>query len=143
MSLLFFALFFPAFSLTVHAADGFDVDSVVTYKVEDSGKTLVTHDITLQNQYSTLYATTYTLTLENINAANVKAYDANGKPIQSDLVNDNQKFNVKVTFPDAVVGQGAKRHFKITYENSNFAVKTGEVWEISIPKLSDDKAFRN
>ncbi|KKR57633.1 MAG: Transglutaminase-like protein, partial [Candidatus Woesebacteria bacterium GW2011_GWC2_40_30] len=47
------------------------------------------------------------------------------------------------TFPDSSVGKGTQRHFTITYENSSFAVRTGEVWEISIPRLGDQTNFRN
>lgn len=127
----------------VHADDAFTVDSNVTYKVEDSGKTLVTHDITLENLYSTLYATTYTLSLENITAEQVLAQNDRGEPIKVEKSQDGGKLNLKLTFSDSVVGKGQKRNFKISYENGGFAIKTGEVWEISIPRLSDDSSFRN
>ena len=128
---------------TLKAEKQFEVDANVTYKVEATGKTLVTHDVTLENLLSTFYATTYTLSLENISAESVKAIDANGKPIQVDLQENGKSLDVKLTFSDAVLGKNAKRHFKISYENSNFAVKTGEVWEISIPRLSDNRSFRD
>lgn len=121
----------------------FTVDSNVTYKVQDSGKTIVTHEITLENNFSTLYATTYTLSLENIDAQAPRATDDSGKEIPIDTQKDDAKTSIKLNFPDAVVGKSAKRHFFITYENTSFAVRTGEVWEISIPRLSDEASFRN
>lgn len=136
-------LYFVLGANSVHADDAFAVDATVTYKVEDSGKTLVTHDITLENLFSTLYATTYTLSLENINAQNVTAKDGSGKVIQIDSRKDGTKLNLKLTFNDAVIGKSAKRHFTISYENGSFAVKTGEVWEISIPRLSVESSFRS
>lgn len=142
--LLIFTLLGFTFSLLpsrIYADDAFTVDATVTYRVEESAKTLVTHDITLQNIFSTLYATTYTLSLENINAQNVMALDDKNKAIQLDSQSDGNKLNIKLTFSDAVVGKGAKRHFTISYENGGFATKTGEVWEISIPRLSDQASF--
>jgi hypothetical protein len=127
----------------VHADEAFAVDASVTYKVENSGKTLVTHDITLENLFSTLYATTYTLSLENITAQNVVAKNENGKAIQVDIQQDGSILNLKLTFDDAVVGKAVKRHFSVSYENGGFATKTGEVWEISIPRLSEESTFRS
>jgi hypothetical protein len=141
--LLLFIIHCSLFTGLVYADDAFAVDANVTYKVEESGKTLVTHDITLENLFSTLYATTYTLSLENIGAQNVLATSDQGKAIRVDSLQDGSKLNLKLTFDDAVVGRGAKRHFVISYENGGFAIKTGEVWEISIPRLSGESSFRN
>jgi hypothetical protein len=141
--LAFFTFIFYLLPPASRADDAFAVDATVTYKVEDSGKTLVTHDITLENLFSTLYATTYTLSLENINVQNVAAKNDNGKAIQIDSKENGSKLDLKLTFNDTIVGKGAKRHFTISYENGSFATKTGEVWEISIPRLSADSSFRS
>lgn len=134
------------FSLAL-ADENFNVDTTVTYEVADSGKTLVTHDITLENAFSTLYATSYTLQLENIDVQNIKAYEFNQKGERVDLevaeTEDSDKVNAAITFKEAVVGKGSRRHFFVTYENSSFVVRTGEVWEVTIPKLADASSFRN
>ena len=141
--LLLSTLYFVLCTSQVRADDAFAVDAKVNYKVEETGKTLVTHDITLENLYSTLYATTYTLSLENINAQNISAIDDQGRAIKFENKQDGTKLNLTLNFSDAVVGKGSKRHFLITYENGSFAVKTGEVWEISIPRIALDSSFRN
>jgi hypothetical protein len=143
VGLLLCTLYFVLFPAKTFAQNEFSVDSSVTYAVSDSGKTTVTHEITLENNFSTLYATTYTLSLENIQANNIKAYSANKQLLTTDTEKVGNKIDIKVAFPDAVVGQGAKRHFFISYENSTFALRTGEVWEISIPRLGDQNTFRN
>ncbi len=135
-------LFFLSLS-KISAQEQFNVDSLVTYDIQDSGKTIVTHDITLENLFSTLYATSYTLYLENIDVKNVTAVDDSGKSLVAEVKKDGDRSNINITFADAVVGKGAKRHFRVSYENDSFATHTGEVWEISIPKLGDDKSFRN
>ncbi len=137
---LVFALFLPS---VVSAENEFSVDASVTYKVQENGKSIVTHDIILENNFSTLYATNYTLSLENIDAGSVTATDDKGHALSVDTQKDGDKTTIKVNFTDSVVGRGAKRHFFITYENGNFAIRTGEVWEISIPRLADETSFRN
>lgn len=140
--LVFSALYLVLCTTTAKADNEFSIDSVVTYNVQDSGKTIVTHDTTLENNFSTLYATTYTLSLENIDAQNIKASDSKGS-LATDVKKDGDQTSITVTFPEAVVGQGSKRQFSISYENSSFAVRTGEVWEVSIPRLGEGSTFRN
>lgn len=127
----------------VRAEREFSVDTNVTYNVQGSGNTLVTHNVTLENNLSNIYATTYILSLENIVVADVKAESDNGELYQVETQTDQDKTNIKVTFPDSSVGKGTQRHFKISYTNSTFAVRTGEVWEVSIPRLGDRSNFRD
>jgi len=127
----------------VLAQNEFIVDSNVTYEVSETGTTLVTHEIFLENAFSTLYATSYSLNLENIEANNVQARSATGQQLSVNTAKDGDRTNIKIEFTDAVVGRGKSRHFFVTYENTSFASKTGEVWEISIPKLSSDSSFRS
>jgi len=138
--------FFVFSPKTVFAENEFSVDANVTYNVLNTGKTEVTHDITLTNNFSTLYATTYTLGLENIDVTDARATQViDGKVTALDV--DTQKngdiTNIKLDFPDAVVGRNSARKFSISYSNSSFAVRTGEVWEVSIPRLGDKATFRN
>lgn len=137
---IFIAFFiFLLIPTPVLADNEFKVDANVTYKVLETGKTQVTHNITLENLFSTLYATSYSLSLENITAENVTSNHGNKITIDR---NDN-KTNIKLEFPDTVVGRGEKRNFFISYENPTFAVKTGEVWEITIPKIGELNNFKN
>ena len=136
-------LYFVHCTSPARAENEFSVDVNVTYKIESSGKTLVTHDITLENNFSTLYATSYTLILENIDAQNLRAYGLEGQVYSLEQTKDGDKTTIRVSFDDSVVGMGAKRHFFVSYENGSFATRTGEVWEISIPKLADEVSFRN
>lgn len=131
----------------VKADNEFSVDAVVNYNIQRDGKTIVTHDITLENNFSTLYATSYTLTLQNIESGNVTAYKIDSGGNRNDLQTNVQKngdtTTIKIDFSDAVVGQGAMRHFFVSYDNSQFAVRTGEIWEVSIPKLDENSTFRS
>ena len=136
-------LYFVLSTKSARADSAFAVDANVTYNVDGSGQTFVTHDITLTNLYSTLYATTYTLSLENINASSVTAHDDSGHTIPLDIQSNGSNQDIKLSFQNAVVGKDSVRHFSVSYKNGTFAVKTGEVWEISIPRISDQASFRN
>jgi len=127
----------------IRADNNYAIDSTVSFKVDDSGNTLVSHSFTLENLTSDLYATTYTLTLQDIAANNVSAVDDKGNAIPFQVQNNGTSLDIKLTFADAVAGRGQTRHFTISYENSSLAVKTGDVWEVSIPRLSDNEDFRN
>lgn len=147
--LAFIASFVGIFSFksVALAQEQFTVDATVTYNVQDSGNTSVTHDITLTNNFSTLYATTYTLSLQNIDVSNASAYtidpSGNKQSLSTDIAKNGETTSIKISFSDAIVGKGASRHFFVTYQNSSFAVRTGEIWEVTIPKLDDKSSFRN
>ena len=123
-------------------ANEFVVDSNVRYEIEESGRTQVSHNIILENQVSDLYATSYTLELNNIEAKNVRAFEGS-KEFEVEVDNEGEKTILKVNFDDALVGKGKVRNFFITFSEDSFAIRTGEIWEISIPRLLQESTFRN
>ena len=100
----------------VLAESEFTTSSNVNYKVQESGRTLVTHNITLENNLSTIYATTYTLSLENVDAQDIKASEevkGKSEELKVETQKDGDKTNIKIVFTDAAVGKGVKRDFSI------------------------------
>lgn len=126
---------------SVKASDEFSTDYNVTYTVKENGVTEVNNKITLTNNNSNIYATSYSIVLDSIEPKNYKAYSIDNVHYELSKINDNNKTTLKVVFPDTVVGVNKSRVFNIDFEVSNFALKTGEVWEISIPKISDYASF--
>lgn len=138
---LFFSFLLLICSTTSVSAEGeFRTDVDVTYKVQESGITTVTNKITLENLFSDFYATAYTFILNNIKPVNFTASEGN-KKLPLEVKNDGSKTNLVISFPDAKVGRGVKRIFSISYDDPTIAQRTGEVWEISIPRLSSDSSF--
>lgn len=125
----------------VNASGEFNTDYNVTYTVKENGMTEVSNKITLTNNYSDTYATTYSIVLDSIDPINAKAYSVEGKAYSLTTSKENNKTTLKVEFPDTVVGKDKSRIFNINFEESTFAVRTGEVWEISIPRISEDSSF--
>ncbi len=132
--------FYLLLSPAARAEGEFKTDVAVEYKVQENGITQVNNRIKLENLYTDLYVTSYSLILDHINPGNIRAYDS-----QDDLKTETEKTGsqtkIVVFFADAVVGKGKVREFNIAYNDSEIATRTGEVWEITIPKLAADSAF--
>ena len=135
-------LLFSLFTCPARAEGEFTTDVDVTYSVKESGITEVTNKIILTNVFSNLYATSYTIILDSINPKNILGYDTNG-PLVVETTTNESKTIIAIKFNDAVVGKDKSRNFWISFEESSFAIRTGEVWEISIPRLSENTTFNN
>ncbi|MCX6706042.1 MAG: transglutaminase family protein [Candidatus Woesebacteria bacterium] len=138
--LLLCTMYFVLCTSHVHAEGEFRTDVDVTYKVQETGITTVTNKITLENLFTNLYATSYTLILDNIKPANLIVSEV-GKNLPFEVKTDGSKTNIVISFPNSLVGKGNKRIFSVSYDDSTIAQRTGEVWEISIPRLSSDSSF--
>ena len=137
---LLFAFYFSYVFDFVKAEGEFTTDYVVTYSVKDTGITTVTNKITLTNVFSNLYATSYSIILDSMNPNNIKAFDDNG-PLEVVKTTNDKQTNIEVKFKNPVVGKNNTRTFYVSFEESSFAIRTGEVWEVSIPRLSEEAKF--
>ena len=126
----------------IYAQEEFIIDVNVNYSVQNTGITKVVHTITLENAQSNLYAQSYLLSLENINPINPASFEGDTQLPLTKTEKDDA-VALQVEFADAVVGKGKKRTFTISFDESSFASRTGEVWEISIPRLSESNDFRS
>lgn len=110
------------------------------YSIDGSGQVTVFYNVTLQNLTTEVYATSYSLVLQNISPTNVKAQEGQ-QNIPVTITNNQGQTLVNLNFPDNVVGKGQSRNFEISFNQSDIATKTGEVWEVYIPKLSSQASF--
>ena len=138
---VFIFLFF-LFPKLIFASGEFNTDFDVTYEVKETGVTEVTNKITLTNVFSNMYATSYSIVLDSINPTNVKAYGLNSA-YPTRIVKEGDKTTIKIDFPDTVVGKDKSRTFYVSFDETTFAVRTGEVWEISIPGISEEATFNS
>jgi len=137
--LVFFSFLFFLLLLTpiyAVAKENFYVDYSVFYDIDEQGKTKSKIAVTITNSESEAYSTSFLLTLQNINPQNVKVlYNSAEIPVIVDSANDNS--TLRVNFDDKVVGAGKTRNLTFLFDVDNFAQKIGDVWEISIPKISN------
>ena len=130
------------FPKLIFASGEFNTDFDVTYEVKETGVTEVTNKITLTNVFSNMYATSYSIVLDSINPTNVKAYGLNSA-YPTRIIKEGDKTTIKIDFPDTVVGKDKSRTFYVSFDETTFAVRTGEVWEISIPGISEEATFNS
>ena len=95
----------------------------------------------IENSKTESFAKSFDLLLKNIK--NPKSIEVlyNGQQLNYNLKNISGSTILSIEFEDAVVGEGKKRKVSITFTLEDLSSKSGEVWEINIPKLSNDNPF--
>jgi hypothetical protein len=124
----------------VEASEEFKIDVTTNYRVEPQGIVEVTQKIRIENLVSDLYATSFAIELDNIDPIAPHASE-NGQPISLESKKADSKTILIANFPEALVGRGRVRNFEIVFSEDSFATRTGEIWEIAIPRLSDEANF--
>jgi len=139
LSFIFF-FFINPFVKEVYSNNNFTVNAHVTYEVQKTGSTKVTNNISLENKTSEIYAKQYVYRLENIIPQNIKVTE-NGESLDFKINKKDYGADIVITFESSLTGKGSVRDFEITYTNDDLATRTGEVWEISIPKIINSETF--
>ncbi len=126
----------------VFAESNFVTDYNVTYNVLEDSLTHVTFDVTLTNKTSQYYASSYSIQVGFKDIENILARDNIGK-ITSQTSKNNDGNNIEITFNDRIVGLGKKLNFSISFDTRDIAQKSGKIWDINIPGLSEQKAYNS
>lgn len=128
------------FVLSANAAGEFDVAYDITYQIESDGSAKVVSDISLTNKLSNVYATEYNLVVEKGEISKVGAWDSQGK-IETKIQKGKEQTKINLTFNDQVAGVGKTLRFTLKYELANLAKKSGEVWQVVLPRQADLERF--
>jgi hypothetical protein len=139
----FFLSFLPFFYLfsVLYAQSNFEITENNEYKVQDSGTTQVTDTISIKNLGSNFYPKQFILTLSKISPENIKAYET-GRLLKVDQEKNDDITTLKITFDQVTVGKENTKTFVVTYEDKSLAKKTGEIWEITIPKVENSESYK-
>ncbi len=142
MRWLFCFLTFVIFSLLsaspIQAIATFSTDYIITYDVGEQGSTRVTFNIAQKNNLSTIYATSFSLSLSQTNLKNITVKDALGN-ITPEVSQTDNVTNINFDFKNKVVGRDEVNNFTIAFDSTDIATKQGSVWEINIPKLEPNE----
>lgn len=137
LTVFFFFSFLSLFFISsVFASDEFETAYWVRYQIRPDGLTHVIQNITLTNKLTNVYATRYTFTLQGSEIQNVAAFDDQGA-LEIEVDREENQTQINLTFNEQVVGKGKTLNFSLSYDASDLAQKTGQVWGITIPKLYD------
>lgn len=145
MKKLLIILFVFIFSLhliptRVFAESNFATDYAVTYNVLENALTHVTFNVTLTNKTSQYYASSYGIQVGFENIENVLVSD-NGGNITPQVSKNDDGNNIEVVFNDRVAGLDKKLNFSISFDTKDIAQKSGQIWNINIPGLSEQKVY--
>ena len=140
--IILFVFIFSLYLIPSHvfAESNFTTDYAVTYNVLENALTHVTFNITLANKTSQYYASSYSIQVGFKNIENVLASDNGGKITPQISKNDDGN-NIEIVFNDRVVGLDKKLSFSISFDTKDIAQKSGKIWDINIPGLSEQKAY--
>lgn len=130
-------------SLPVLAVTDFTKTLNVVYAVQESGQTHVSYEVRLKNNFSTVYAKQYALTINSPDVKDVQVKNQDGKPEKFEVQQTETQTSVTVTFAEAdkVVGRDRERLFTLSFTSNDVASTYGQVLEVSLPKLADPDSY--
>lgn len=138
LSFLFFALAFLLVVSPVQAVDEFQTSISSQFEVFLDGRTHVVQNVTLTNNLANIYAQKYTFSIGSTRIENIRAQDQHGA-IEPLVEKQANKTEVTLNFNQPAVGKGESQEFSLVFDSWDFAVKKGQVWEVTLPKLSGAK----
>ncbi len=139
--LLFIATSFLISVSPANAGD-FHTDAEVNYFLKTDGTTNVTYLLQVTNARSEVYASSYILKLSNIEPQGVEVKTPQGKDLNFEVRKSNGGADIEVKLPEEKPGVGNFHEFSISYLDSEITKKSGEIWEVSIPRLENGLDFR-
>lgn len=120
----------------------FDIQAQVRYSVQESGITRVSQNITITNKSEFIYIPSYAISISSKGISNILVSNTSGELSHTEK-NENDRKTITVNFPEKVVGVAKKNSFTFSYDSDSIATKTGNVWRVYIPSISQDNIFSN
>ena len=125
------------------SADGeFQTDYDVSYKVDENGQTEVIQTITLENKTANYYADKFELKIGSLKVENVKAQDGI-RAIEPQVKFEENVSTIALSLNERVIGLGKKVTINLSYTSVELATKSGQIWEVSIPRLAKSPDLNN
>lgn len=116
----------------------FSTSYQINYLIQESGRTHVSYTINQKNNLSVVYATDYSISINETNLENIKVKDE-GVYITPDVIKTLNQTVISFPFASKVVGKDKNHTFTIEYDTGNIATKHGSTWQIDIPRLESDE----
>jgi len=139
-SLLYLLIFFILIFLLVPGvvyADDFDVKLVATYKINSQGELSANFSYSIENLKAEVMMDEFHVNFVHLDPVNISVQEGN-KKLSFTTSKEQNSIYLKVLFDDKVYGLGKKRLFEINFDEKNISKKTGNIIEVSIPKLNAD-----
>lgn len=112
----------------------FSVDYDITYFIQENGATRVEQRVTLTNLKNEVVPTNYSFSTINTKIIDISA-ESNGKKVTVETNSDDKESGFTVPIVNQSIGKGKQNEIVVIYTTDSFLVKTGDVWNIYIPKI--------
>src|SRR3990170_74504 len=142
LSFLIFVLLLLTLPTTASADGEFQTDYDVNYKVDEKGHTEIIQTITLENKTANYYADRFELKIGSIKVEGVKAQDGTGA-IEPQVKFEENVSTIALKLNERVIGLGKKVTINLSYTSAELATKSGQIWEVSIPRLAKSPDLNN
>ena len=142
LSFLIFVLLLLTLPTTASADGEFQTDYDVNYKVDEKGHTEIIQTITLENKTANYYADRFELKIGSIKVEGVKAQDGTGA-IEPQVKFEENVSTIALKLNERVIGLGKKVTINLSYSSAELVTKSGQIWEISIPRLAKSPDLYN
>lgn len=137
--LLLVITFLSLANTKILAQEEFNISQVIYYQLNEEGGAQVSHEVTMTNNFSSIYATKYSLTIASSSQLikNIAAASA-GRKLNTEIDRSNRNLTkITVFFDPPVTGKDKKNQFKINYQIDNFVENVGQTKRVTIPKIND------
>lgn len=122
---------------TIFAAGEFTSIQNTNYNFDPQGNSTVTHNLSIKNLFSTIYAKEFNLKISSNQLANIQAYDEFGDILKS-ITKSNQNTIINIAFSHPSIGKNQEKKFTISYQEPLLAVSKGALWQIILPEVAND-----
>jgi len=112
----------------------FSVDYSIEYNVNEAGETLVNQSATITNLKNDSIPTTYTFAARQLKIYDVSA-ETNGNESKTKVEEKNDETLISITIENYAIGEGRQNKINLKYKTKSIANKTGNIWNIYIPKI--------
>ncbi len=133
-------LFFFSFTQSVLAQEEFTISKEILYQLDEQGRAQVRHQVQMTNNFSSIYATHYSLTITgNQLIKNISATSQNNNQELATEVDRANRDLTKITvfFDPPVTGKNKTNHFIVKYQVDDFVENLGQTKRVIIPKIND------
>ncbi|OGM18238.1 hypothetical protein A2685_01735 [Candidatus Woesebacteria bacterium RIFCSPHIGHO2_01_FULL_37_10] len=123
------------------ASENFNLDMVATYKADSNSIMNINYRIAIENKISEVLMKTYTFKLNNMSANNLKI--SSSTKITYKIDDSGRDTTIVINFNNPLVGKGVVQTLDINFDETNLITRSGEVWEIAIPRLDINNKYRS
>jgi transglutaminase-like putative cysteine protease len=123
------------------ASENFATALHTSYTVQVDGSTTIEYQFKVTNRTPTYTITKQALSLNSTHLKNIKANDATGTTIPTEVITTDNQTNIVVLFSEPAVGQGKTQVFTISYQDDTAAIVSGKVLEVYVPKLAQSDQY--